>query len=54
MEHIPFIPASKVKELLKPMTVIDVVEESMIEFSKLQGVQQPVRSVVSVKDDGYA
>ena len=53
MEQFPFIPASKVKELLEPGKVIDVVEDSLIQFSKRQGVEQPVRSVVSVKDDGY-
>ena len=53
MEQFLFIPASKVKELLEPGKVIDVVEDALIQFSKRQGVEQPVRSIVSVKDDGY-
>ena len=54
MEQFPFIPASKVKELLEPKKLIDVIEDALIEFSKRQGVKQPVRSVVSVKRDAYA
>lgn len=54
MEQFPFIPASKVKEILEPRKLIDVIEDSLIEFSKRQGVQQPVRSTISVKHDGYA
>lgn len=54
MEQFPFIPASKVKELLDPKKLIDVIEDALIQFSKRQGVEQPVRSVVSVKHDGYA
>ena len=54
MEQFPFIPASKVKELLEPRKLTDVVEAALIEFSKGEGVKQPVRSVVAVKHDAYA
>jgi len=55
MEQLPFIPASKVKELLDPKKLLDVIEDALIQFSKREGVQQPVRSVVSVsKHNGYA
>ena len=54
MEKFPFIPASKVKGLLEPKKLIDVIEDALIQFSKRQGVEQPVRSVVAVKDVGYA
>jgi len=54
MEQFPFIPASKVKELLEPKKLIDVVEEAVTQFSKREGVQQPVRSTVAVKQYGYA
>jgi len=55
MEQLSFIPASKVKELLDPKKLVDVIEDALIKFSKRQGVQQPVRSVVSVpKHNGYA
>ena len=54
MEQFPFIPASKVKELLEPKKLTDVIEDALIQFSKRQGVEQPVRSVVPVKHDGYA
>ncbi|XP_065899746.1 ketimine reductase mu-crystallin-like isoform X2 [Dysidea avara] len=52
MEQLPFIPASKVKELLDPKKLIDVIEDVLIQFSKQQGVNQPVRSLVPVVKHG--
>lgn len=52
MEQLPFIPASKVKELLDPKKLIDVIEDALIQFSKQQGVNQPVRSLVPVVKHG--
>ena len=55
MEQFPFIPASKVKELLDPKKLIDLIEDALVQFSKREGVQQPVRTLVSVpKHNGYA
>jgi len=48
MEQFPFIPASKVKELLDPKKLIDIIGDALIQFSMREGVQQPVRSTVSV------
>jgi len=54
MKQFPFIPASKVKELLDPKELIDLIEDALVQFSRREGVQQPVRTVVSVpKHNGY-
>jgi len=52
MEQLQFIPASKVKELLDPKKLIDVIEDALIQFSKQEGVSQPVRTTVPVLEHG--